>query len=381
MNNYRPIALLSSISKVFAKLMHSRIYNYLEKFDLLYDRQFGFREKYATIDALAELTERIRLGNDKIINCSLFIDLKKTFDTLDHKILLSKMEKYGISGNCYHWFQSYLSERLQCVHINDYTSDWLPIKTGIPQGSVLGPLLFLIYINNLKDVTSHSDVFLFTDDTNITSRSSSIEIFQNDLTNVANWLCANKLTINTDKTTVISFNKSRSASNIDIKLLETVYKPESSCKYLGVVLDSKLSFFHHIQKIKTKLGRHCGVISNMRHYIPKSNLLKYYQSNIKPVIQYGILVYGGTSFSNLNQILILQRKIVQMIYFKSKFDSIMEALIDNKISTVHDFCVKVLRLFFESKTFYSFFEYIVFFETLQLQHKEIQIYFICYPLL
>ena len=143
MNNYRPIALLSSISKVFEKLMHSRIYIYLEKFDLLYDRQFGFREKYATIDALAELTERIRLGNDKIINCSLFIDLKKPFDTLDHKILLSKMEKYGIRGNCYHWFQSYLSERHQCVHINDYTSDWLPIKTGIPQGSVLGPLLFL----------------------------------------------------------------------------------------------------------------------------------------------------------------------------------------------------------------------------------------------
>ena len=107
-----------------------------------------------------------------------------------------------------------------------------------------------IYINDLDDVTSHSDVFLFADDTNITSRSSSIEIFQNDLTNVANWLCANKLTINTDKTTVISFNKNRSASNIDIKLLETVYKPEPSCKYLGVVLDSKLSFFHHIQKLK-----------------------------------------------------------------------------------------------------------------------------------
>ena len=95
-------------------------------------------------------------------------------------------------------------------------------------------------------------------------------MFQNDLTNVANWLCANKLTINTDKTTVISFNKNRSASNIDIELLETVYKSEPSCKYLGVVLDSKLSFFHHIQKIKTKLGRHCGVISKMRHYVPKS---------------------------------------------------------------------------------------------------------------
>ena len=151
--------------------------------------------------------------------------------------------------------------------------------------------------------------------------------------------------MNTDKTTVISFNKNRSASNIDIELLETVYKPEPSCKYLGVVLDSKLSFFHHIQKVKTKLGRHCGVISKMHHYVPKSILLKYYQSNIKPVIQYGILVYGGTSFSNLNQILILQRKIVRMIYFKNKYDSITEALIDKKILTVHELYIYDLLKF------------------------------------
>ena len=325
MSNYRPISLLSSCSKVIEKIMHSRFYKYLEKFELLYHRQFGFREKFATVDALAELTERLRLGVDKNIKCSFFIDLKKAFDTLDHKILLRKLECSGVRGNCYKWFESYLSNRYQCVHVTNCSSDWLQVNTGIPQGSVLGPLLFLVYINDIQHAVCNSDVFLFADDTNISCQTSIYEEYQLDLTKISSWLCSNKLTLNSDESTLINFTKDRSASNLSFDILDFTFQPKPFCTYLGVIVDDKLKFFHHIQNVQSKLCRHCGVISKMRHYVPRSILLTYYMSNNKPIIQYGrtsfsfsnpiLKIFGGTSFSFSNPILKMQRKIVRMICF------------------------------------------------------------------
>ena len=144
MSNYRSISLLSSCNKLIEKIMHSRFYNCLEKIELLYHRQFGFREKFATVYALAEMTERLRLVVYKNIKCSFFNDLKKAFDTLDHKTLLRKLQCYGVRGIFYKWFESYLSNRYQCVHVNNCSSDRLQVNTGVPQGSVLGPFLFLV---------------------------------------------------------------------------------------------------------------------------------------------------------------------------------------------------------------------------------------------
>ena len=128
-------------------------------------------------------------------------------------------------------------------------------------------------------------------------------------------------------------------------ILDFTFQPKPFYKYLGVIVDDKLKFFHHIQNVQSKLGRHCGVISKMRHYVPRSILLKYYMSNIKPIIQYGSLVYGGTSFSFLNPILNMQRKIVRMICFKRKFDTVTKFFSDNKILTVHELYVNDLMKF------------------------------------
>ena len=165
------------------------------------------------------------------------------------------------------------------------------------------------------------------------------------MTKISSWLCSNKLTLNSDKTTIINFTKDRSASNLSIDILDFTFQPKPFCNYLGVTVDDKLKFFHHIQNVQSKLGRHCGVISKMRHYVPRSILLKYYMSNIKPIIQYGMLVYGSTSFSFLNPILNMQRKIVCMICFKRKFDTITKFFSDSKILTVHELNVYDLMKF------------------------------------
>ena len=158
LNNYRPNSLLVSISKIYERVIQRRLYNYLEKYNLLYDKQFGFREKHCTIDALAELTEIIRMGAKETHNISVFLDLKKAFDTLDHSILLDKLEAHGVRGIANKWFESYLSNRMQFVEVNGQASDWANITTGVPQCSVLGPLLFLVYINDFAKAIQLSQV-------------------------------------------------------------------------------------------------------------------------------------------------------------------------------------------------------------------------------
>ena len=247
-NNYRPISLLYIFDKIIEKIMHKHLFAFLEYHNILFQNQFGFQRNNSTVYALVQITEIIKESIDKgKYGCGIFIDLRKAFDTVNHGILLKKLEHYGIRDNMLDWFQSYLSYRRQYVDINGKSSDLLDITCGVPQGSVLGPLLFLIYINDLPNISKILNFYLFADNTNIYYESSSLDNLERTVNSELNklflWLNVNRLSLNIDKTNFIVFhpyNKPKK-KRTTIKINNKAIKEKEYIKYLGVLIDSTLS--------------------------------------------------------------------------------------------------------------------------------------------
>ena len=260
--NYRPISLLSNINKIVEKLMHERLYAFLNSFDCIYKHQFGFRNKHSTNHALVSLTEDIRsaLDNNEIA-CGVFIDLQKAFDTVSHDILLHKLNHYGIRGIANDWFSSHLSNRKQYVSINGHNSNEACMPYGVPQGSVLGPLLFLIYINDLHKAINYSKTRHFADDTNLIIKGKSPKKLQKqlnlDLRSLCNWLKANKISLNVSKTELLIFRHPNKKIDFDFRLKIDGKRLISNkyVKYLGVLIDEHLNWTFHLNVLCTKLSR------------------------------------------------------------------------------------------------------------------------------
>ena len=208
--NYRPISLLPIFSNILEKLMHSRVYSFLQDQNILLKSQYGFQKNKSTEHAILDIQSKIiDAYENKETPCCIFMDFAKAFDTVNHSILLDKLNYYGIRGNTLKWFESYLSNREQCVQIGNHSSGLLNIKYGVPQGSVLGPLLFLVYINDIAISSNILNFQLFADDTCIFYSHKNMatleSILNKELVNVSNWLIANKLSLNVDKTNVLTF--------------------------------------------------------------------------------------------------------------------------------------------------------------------------------
>ena len=201
---YCPISLLSNIEKILEKLMYKRLYTFLNNNNIIYNLQFGFRQQFSTYHALINITKNITKAlDDGNIGCPVFVDLQKAFDTVDHQILLAKLNHYGIHGVSNNWFKSYLSNCNQYVSINGFDSGLTTINCGVPKGSVPGPLLFLLYINDLNQAIKFCKVHHFADDTNLLCLSNSIKklnkLVNADLKHLVNWLNANKISLNVKK--------------------------------------------------------------------------------------------------------------------------------------------------------------------------------------
>ncbi len=211
-NNYRPISLLSNVSKVLEKVVHKRLYSFLAKHNILYSNQYGFRPKRSTIDAITEFNSDVLPSLDAKQKClSVYLGLSKAFDTINHGILMLKLQYYGIRGKALEWFESYLDQRRQYVSYLGINSPIRTIAYGVPQGSVLGPLLFILYSNDLPQALSHCKTILFADDTTIFKTGNNMEqIFEQvnaDLHTLNDWFRANQLSVNPTKTKYILFSK------------------------------------------------------------------------------------------------------------------------------------------------------------------------------
>ena len=312
--NYRPISLLPNISKIFERVMYSRLDNFLDLSDTIYKFQFGFRKNYSTNHALLSIVEQIKAALDKkMFSCGVFIDLEKAFDTVNHQILISKLYHYGIRGVANKWFTSYLSNRFQKVSLNSESSKRLPITCGVPQGSILGPLLFLIYINDMHLSVEHSVIYHFADDTNLLY---SCKTFKNlrkrvnrDLQLLYEWLCANRLSLNTGKTEFIVFRPPRykMTERLTLKLHHTKLFESSKIKYLGMILDNNLNWKAHLTELSKKLSRAVGLIYKVRHLCPTSVLRSLYYSLFHSHMSYGLILWSNAKQCYIDKIRSLQK--------------------------------------------------------------------------
>ena len=316
-NNYRPISLLSPFSKIFESLVCERLNSYFVANELLHYKQYGFRKNSTTELAVNQIVEElIEAGEKKLVNCSVFLDLAKAFNTVNHKILVSKLKGYNIKCSMLNLIESYLKDRSQSTVINNVVSEREILNVGIPQGSCLGPLLFLVYINDIF-LATNIKLRLFADDACLSYQHCDFDqvnvVINKELSKIDEWLRKNRLFINYSKTKFLLFNKTAKKKKFFVKVNGFEIEQSESIKYLGVVLDDKLNWKAHLKYLKAKLSRSCYIMSKLRYYLDTSTLKMVYYSLFYPHVQYCISAWGGAATSHLKTIVIMQKRIVRYV--------------------------------------------------------------------
>ena len=327
-SNYRPISLLPIFSKIMERLIYNQFMDFIEKNNILSELQFGFQRNKSTEHAISSIFTNITnaLARKKSSYC-IFLDFAKAFDTVNHRILVDKLKYYGVHGKTLELFDSYLSDRTQVVEVNGHLSEKGVIKHGVPQGSILGPLLFLLYINDISESSDILKFFLFADDTTVyysadPKDENTERILNSELEKVSCWLAANKLSLNVKKSNFLHIHYGRSEKKkLQILINETLVEETESTKYLGTFIDNKLTWKIQIQHIKSKLARGIGMISKIRYYVDEACLLKMFYSFVQSYSNYNILNWSCTTPSFLDPIVKKIKKAIRIISFaKTMYD-------------------------------------------------------------
>jgi retron-type reverse transcriptase len=306
--------------KIFERAVQQQLVRYFRENNILCEEQSGFLQGHSTATASTHVTDYILTNKDNQLTGAAYRDLKKAFDTVDPETLIYKLKCVGINGVEYDWFFNYLNERQQCVKFQNSLSSCLPVTCGVPQGSILGPLLFIFFINDFKSCISRCKLHLYADDTILLCNSADVSKIKDDLecdlNQACTWFARNKLHLNISKCKFMMFGTSRRLQftqppeiYIDNERLEQV----ESYKYLGLWMDSTLSWKHHLQKLCNKVKQRIGIIRRIRHLIDEDLCLILYNALILPLFDYCDVVYGNCCVTEIVKLQRLQNRAAKII--------------------------------------------------------------------
>ena len=340
--NYRPVSVLPAVSKILERLMYNRIVQFVDKYSLLSKWQFGFRSHKSTQDAIAYFVDHVTNNLDEHRDvCALFVDVAKAFDSLNHDILLHKLFAYGFRGKCYAWLSSYLHARLQYVEVDGHKSALRMLRTGVPQGSILGPLLFLFYINDLTNVGHDIRFILFADDTTCLCSPDKLQ----DMCDiVSDWFACNRLCLNLTKTTHMFFT----LRNIDppvVTLMGRNVENVSNYKFLGCYLDNSLSWQVHVNNVCKKISQGIALLRHVCNFFPVWVKRLLYFAYVYPHICYCVIVWGSAAAVHLNRVLVLQKCAVRLTLGVGRLEHVKPLAFINNLLLLPELYILYLSIF------------------------------------
>ena len=339
------------------KLFERRLVKFMDVCEILNEHQYGFRKNRSTDLALLQLVEEITTAMDRgLYTVGVFVDLKKAFDTLDYSILLSKLDHIGVRGTTKKWLSSYLSNRQQFVEVNGTCSSYNIVSRGVPQGSIIGPIMFLIYINDIIHVSNIMKFVLFADDTNLFKSGDSVEQLclevSKELDKLNVWFNLNKLSLNLSKTQFMVFSNRLVQNGTTLYINGNVIERVHCTRFLGVELDDKLKWSTHVSKISKKVSRSLSIMFKVRPYVTNAALYTIYSSLVLPYFLYAIIVWGNAYKSTLQRLTILQKRCIRVINGSCKYAHTSCLFYNLRVLKLSDL-VKYMCLIHMYKAFYG----------------------------